>query len=142
MGEVILRALLDAAPPDRPVAVASFGTGDWHIGEGADPRTVAVLAAHGYDATAHRVRLVPQDLLMTTDLVLVADRSTLRRVGRRTLPGPAQVRLMREFDPASVTARTLKVKDPYYGTAEDYERCFVEVEASCRGLMASLPHLT
>ena len=45
MGEAILRALLAADPPDRPVTVASFGTGDWHIGECADPRTVAVLAA-------------------------------------------------------------------------------------------------
>ena len=48
MGAVILRAMLDEAGLPHVVA-ASAGTGGWHVGDGAGPRTVAVLRRHGYD---------------------------------------------------------------------------------------------
>ena len=76
--------------------------------------------------------------LAETDLVLAADAghaSVLRRWAR-TKEDAAKVRLLREFDPAAVAAGTLEVDDPWYGDEEDFVRCFTEVEAACRGVVA------
>lgn len=139
MAEVVLRGLLvDAGVGDR-FAIESFGTGDWHVGEHADPRTQAVLMAHGYDVSAHRARLVPRDLLATHDLVLFADAKRRRKITRKPSPGArAEVRLLRESDPEAVAAGTLDLEDPYYGTMQDYERCFEEVLAACGALADEL----
>jgi protein-tyrosine phosphatase len=59
MAEVVLAALLTRSGLAEHVVVDSYGTGDWHVGELADPRTVAALAEHGLDATTHRARVVP-----------------------------------------------------------------------------------
>jgi protein-tyrosine phosphatase len=48
------------------------------------------------------------------------------------------VRLLREFDPEAVAARTLDINDPWYGDEEDFVRCFTEVEAACRGVVSWL----
>ena len=45
------------------------------------------------------------------------------------------MRLLREFDPASVAAGDLDVPDPYYGGADGFERVLDLVEAACRGLL-------
>lgn len=137
IGEVVLRAkLADARLADR-VVVDSFGTGDWHVGDGADPRTVKVLRRHGYDGTAHRARTTPRDLAASRDLVLVADNSHLRTLLAETTHDADRdrIRLLREFDPAATAAGTLEVDDPWHGGDADFERCLAEVSAACDGLV-------
>jgi protein-tyrosine phosphatase len=59
--------------------------------------------------------------LAEADLVLAADAghaSVLRRWAR-TDADAKKVRLLREFDPSAVAARTLEVDDPWYGDEED-----------------------
>ena len=48
----------------------SAATGDWHVGEAADPRTIAALAARGYDATHHRARQFDPEWFADLDLVV------------------------------------------------------------------------
>ncbi len=139
MGEIVLRQLLDEAGVDG-VEVTSAGTGAWHVGDGADQRTVAVLHRHGYDGSAHIAQQVNRDFFAEHDLLLAADRGHARAL-RTLAPSPAdadKVRLLREFDPEAVAAGTLEVDDPWYGGTADFERCFREVEAACRGLVEHL----
>ncbi|HET7476753.1 MAG TPA: low molecular weight protein-tyrosine-phosphatase [Dermatophilaceae bacterium] len=140
MAAIVLRSLLDAAGLGGRVEVDSAGTGDWHVGGGADQRTVAVLRGGGYDGSAHRARQFSHTWFADRDLVLAADRSHLRAL-RRLAPTPAdaeKVRLLREFDPDAVAAGTLDVDDPYYGGEAEFDRCLREVEAACRGLVDHL----
>ena len=140
MGEVILRDLLAEAGLDGTVAVDSAGTTSYEVGRPADPRAVTELRRHGYEATAHVARQFRPDWFARTDLVLAADEGHVAALRRwATTPhDTAKVRLIREFDPAAVAAGTLEVDDPWYGDTEDFVRCFAEVEASCRGLLAHL----
>lgn len=145
MAEVILRALLERGDASGSegfggVSVTSSGTGGWHVGDGADPRTVAALARHGYDGSAHVASQFDARTFSGLDLVLAADSGhvrELRRLARRP-EDAAKVRLLREFDPAAVAAGTLEVDDPWYGGTADFERCLAEVEAACRGVITHL----
>lgn len=137
MGEIILRKLLDEAGL-RGVVVTSGGTGGWHVGDGADRRAVHILRQHGYDGSSHRARQVDATWFAENDLILAADSGHLRAL-RRLAPDPQaaqKVRLLRSFDPDAVAAGTTDVDDPWYGTAQDFQRCFDEVEAACGGVVA------
>ncbi len=73
-GIVFAQIAADAGLGDRFV-VESAGTGDWHVGEPADERTIAALAARGYDGSRHRARQFDPDRFPDLDLVVALDRS-------------------------------------------------------------------
>ncbi len=140
MGEVILTKLVAEAGLTDRVRVTSSGIGDWHVGEQADPRTIAVLERHGYDGSSHRASQFDEDTFDRADLVLASDQSHVRAL-RRLAPTEAdraKIRLVREFDSAAVTAGTLETDDPWYGGEAEFARCFREVEAACHGIRAHL----
>lgn len=140
MGEVILKDLVDAAGLADRVRVTSSGTGDWHVGEKADPRTIATLRSHGYDGDPHRASVFDPRMFPDYDLVLAADDTHVRALRHRakTDTDRDKIRLLREFDPEAVRAGTLETADPYYGSEADFEQCFTDVEAACRGIVDDL----
>jgi protein-tyrosine phosphatase len=138
MGEVILRGLFAEAGLGERVSVDSAGTTRWEVDNPMDSRAQAELRRRGYDGSAHVARHFEASWFAHTDLVLAADAghaSVLRRWAP-TRADAEKVRLLREFDPAAVAAGTLEVDDPWYGDEDDFVRCFVEVEAACRGVAA------
>lgn len=139
MAEIVLRRLFERAGIDD-VEVTSGGTGEWHLGDAADQRALDILRRHGYDGSSHRARRFDAAWFRENDLILAADSGHVRAL-RRLAPdaaSAAKVRLLRSFDPEAVAAGTTDVDDPWYGTAEDFERCFAEVEAACRGVVAAV----
>ncbi len=137
MGEAVLSRLVSEAGLSDAVLVSSSGTGDWHVGEQADPRTIEVLAQHGYDGSAHRAREFDAASFDELDLVLASDETHVRTL--QHLAGSphhrSKIRLTREFDPEAVAAGTLETRDPWYGEEEHFQRCFEEVEAACHGVL-------
>jgi protein-tyrosine phosphatase len=112
------------------VRVSSAGTGDWHVGEGADERAARVLRAHGYP-TDHCATQIDNDHL-AADLVVALDRNHARLL-RQLGVDAARVRMLRSFDPRS-GACVLDVEDPYYGDHGDFEEVFAVIEAALPGL--------
>ena len=141
MGEVILRELVKREGLSDKVIVDSAGTGGWHVGDPADPRTLTALTSGGYDGSAHRARQLSADDLTERDLIVVADRGHLDEVEEMVEAGKgsAQIRLLREFDP---DADKDEVDDPYFGDGVGFDRCRDEVEAACRGLVEHLKTVT
>lgn len=140
MGHVILGQLVAEAGLADRVRVSSSGTGDWHVGEQADPRTIAILARYGYDGSAHRAREFDPSEFEDVDLVLASDSGHVRTLTRlaRSDDHKEKIRLVREFDPEAVAAGQLETADPWYGDMEHFERCFREVESACHGVLAHL----
>lgn len=154
MGEVVLSTLVEQHDLDGLVLATSAGTGDWHIGERADNRTLEALAARGYDGGPHRARLFEPSWLPDLDLVLALDRGH-----QRTLRGwtddeadRAKVQLLRAFDPASADVaaaeragadigRSLDVPDPYYSDLDAFDLVLDQVESACTGLLEHLQGL-
>lgn len=166
MAEWVLRARIAEAGWSDVVEVDSAGTGDWHVGDGADPRTVRVLARHGYPSR-HVARQFQQSDLLRRDLVIALDHGHLRTLRRwasslsggwdtaagawpagapssdpvknaaGTGPHLAQLRLLREFDPAAGPDR-LDVPDPYYGSLAGFEECLAMVQDAMPGLLSHI----
>lgn len=138
MAEIVFRARVAEAGLDELVEVDSAGTGGWHEGDGADPRTVAVLEDNGYvgDHTARHFR---SSWFSRLDLVIALDSGHLGAL-RRLAPteqDAEKVRLLRSYDPAA-GEDDLDVPDPYYGGLDGFEECLEMVEAASTGLLAAV----
>lgn len=135
--EGVMRHLIAERGLEGEVDVDSAGTGGWHVGAPPDERSTQAAARRGIvlDGAARQVRA---EDFAAFDLLLCADRSNARDL-RRLAPSPeaaAKVRLLREFDPASVAAgHDLDVPDPYYGGAEGFDHVLDLVEAACAGVL-------
>ncbi|MGW1256131.1 low molecular weight protein-tyrosine-phosphatase [Streptomyces sp. NPDC002513] len=137
MAESVFRARVAEAGLDGLVEVDSAGTGGWHEGDGADPRTVAVLTENGYDSE-HTARQFQPSWFSRLDLVIALDVGHLKAL-RRLAPTPedeAKVRLLRTYGPAA--DGDLDVPDPYYGGMDGFEECLEMVEAASPGLLAAV----
>ncbi|UXY20828.1 low molecular weight phosphotyrosine protein phosphatase [Streptomyces cynarae] len=137
MAESLFRARIEEAGLDDRVEVDSAGTGGWHEGDGADPRTVAVLEENGYGSD-HVARQFQSSWFSRLDLVIALDSGHLKAL-RRLAPTPedaAKVRLLRSYDPAA--DGDLDVPDPYYGGMDGFEECLEMVEAASLGLLAAV----
>ncbi|MEU6219666.1 low molecular weight protein-tyrosine-phosphatase [Streptomyces sp. NPDC047022] len=137
MAESVFRARVEEAGLDGLVEVDSAGTGDWHEGDGADPRSLDVLEEHGYDSD-HTARQFQASWFSRLDLVIALDSGHLKAL-RRLAPTPedeAKVRLLRSYDPAADD--DLDVPDPYYGGRDGFETVLEMVEAASTGLLTAV----
>ncbi len=139
MAESVFRARVAEAGLAGLVEVDSAGTDGWHEVDGADPRTVSVLEAGGYDSD-HAARQFRAAWFAHLDLVIALNAGHLRAL-RRLAPTPEdaeKVRLLRSFDPSSDSTTDLDVPDPYYGGMDGFEECLEMVEAASAGLLAAV----
>jgi protein-tyrosine phosphatase len=130
---VMAKLLADAGLADR-VTIDSAGTGAWHAGELADPRTRSAAGKRGLELT-HRARQFTRHDLDRFDLVIAMDRDNLRHL--TTLTGKREqpvVRLLRSFDPTAPAGA--EVPDPYAGGEDGFEKVLDQCERACEGLLA------
>ena len=134
MAESVFRARVADAGLDGLVEVDSAGTGDWHEGENADPRTLSVLEERGY-ALDHAARVFEPSWFARLDLVIALDTGHLKALRHLASAGEdtAKVRLLRSYDPGA--GDDLDVPDPYYGGRDGFEECLEMVERACTGLL-------
>lgn len=141
MAEAVFRARVADAGLDGLVESASAGTGSWHLGDPADPRTSAALGSAGYEL-AHTARQFSAADFARHDLVIALDEGHQREL-RGMAPSEqdaAKVRLLRSYDPdASAEDRYgLEVPDPYYGGTEGFDECLELVESAMPGLVVEI----
>ncbi|NQW73880.1 MAG: low molecular weight phosphotyrosine protein phosphatase [Actinobacteria bacterium] len=146
IGEAVLRERLTRSGLAGVVEVDSAGTGDWHVGQGANPRSVQVLDDHGY-AHHHTARQIDERWFADIDLVIAMDTANYADL-KALIPSTAhhvELRMLRSFDPAlagiSEPDARLDVPDPYHGTDEDFITVLHMVESAVDGLMGELPEL-
>lgn len=133
--EAVFRALVRDAGLANRVVVDSAGTDSWHVGAGADVRSLAALVERGYRLD-HRARQFGRDWFDRYDLVVALDgshASDLHRWAGKSAGPP--VRLLRSYDPDSVASGDLDVPDPYYGGPNGFTHVLDVIEAGCRGLL-------
>lgn len=136
--EWVARAEFAKHALDLPIA--SRGLGDWHVGQGADPRAVRVAQAAGYDLSAHRASQFHDEDFANFGTVLAVDRATLAELRHRA---PEGVPVPRRFlvaaglaGPASGGAGD--VRDPYTGTDDDFREVLALIVRGVEALAGRL----
>jgi len=78
MAEGIMRHLVNEQQLNWEIA--SAGTGNWHVGQAPDRRSILMAKTFGYDISAQRGRHFTADLFDQFDHILVMDKYNLRDV--------------------------------------------------------------
>lgn len=109
--------------------IASAGTGNWHVNQPADKRSIAVARNFGYDISKQRAKHFNTDMFEDFDHILVMDQNNLRDV-LKLASDEVQRKKVRLFltDESEVT-------DPYFDD-KLFEPVFLEIEERCKQLIA------
>lgn len=134
MAEVVFRSLVKGAGVEHSVSVVSAGTGDWHVGEPSDDRTLQALQSRGYNGSGHRARQFDPAWFKELDLIVVFDRSHDRalRAWATDDADRAKVQLLLAFDGSQPPGA--EVPDPYYSDAAAFDRVLAMIEQACIAL--------
>lgn len=126
LAEGIMRQLVEERGLDWEIS--SAGTGDWHVNQPADSRSIAVAKRFGYDISAQRARHFNKAMFDEADHILVMDRNNLRDVLNLAM-NTGQRSKVRLF-----LADDREVTDPYYDD-QLFEPVFLGIEERCRQLI-------
>jgi low molecular weight protein-tyrosine phosphatase len=133
--EAVMRGLVADAGLEDEIEVQSAGTGDWHIGDPPDPRSIAAAAERGVELTGS-ARQVDRADFEGFDLLIAMDRSNRDNLIAMALDdeSEAKVKLLREYG----DGEELDVPDPYYGGEKGFAEVVEIVDRSCRALLDEL----
>ncbi|MEO7936352.1 MAG: low molecular weight protein-tyrosine-phosphatase [Dokdonella sp.] len=129
-------ARVEFAKAGLDIEVASAGTESYHIGDRADPRSIAMAEANGYPMSSHRARQVGPADFSRFDHLLVMDQTNLRAL-LAMAPDNARDRVAM-FLPFVGISKPVELPDPYYGTSRDFE---VALELARDGIMALIDRI-
>lgn len=110
--------------------IDSAGTGDWHVGQCPDRRSIAVAKKYGVDISTQKAQHFTEKLFDKYNHILVMDRQNYKDVIRlaKNEGQKAKVSLFLEDD---------IVPDPYYDDAL-FEPVYMMVEKRCQDLISKL----
>ncbi len=144
IAEAVVRDRVAAAGFGDLVLVDSAGTGDWHIGHDADPRSISTLISHDYELD-HSARQINADWFADLDLILAMDSTNYANLQIMAAQAgvEADIRMMRSFDPALAHLDEphpeLDVPDPYYGVDDGFVDVLKMIERAADALVVELP---
>ena len=125
LAEGIMQHLTDKAGLNWQVD--SAGTGDWHVGQGPDRRSVRAAADQGIDISKQVCRLFRTRDFDEFDLILVMDKSNLSNV-------LAMARNDEDRKKVKMLLGEKIVPDPYYDDTQ-FAPVFKLIEAGCKEII-------
>ncbi|MFY0644855.1 MAG: low molecular weight phosphotyrosine protein phosphatase [Bacteroidia bacterium] len=134
MAEAILKKKVEDSSIVDNWRIESCGTANYHVGEGADPRTINALQNNGLTLN-HRAQQLRNNHFIEFDYLIVMDDSNLADVESLTHNGSCQIHKLRMFDPLNQNA---DVPDPWFGGIEGFDECFNILNRSCDELLNHL----
>lgn len=135
LAEVVVKSVADSRALET-YHFESAGTGDWHVGGPADPRSAGKAEDHGLSLRSHRAQQITSRNIAGWDWFVAMDsenRSNLLRMGV-----PAErLLMMRQFE-VDEASRAPDVPDPYYGGAGGFEDAYQMLMANAEKLLDHL----
>lgn len=125
LAEGIMQNLADKEGLDWEVD--SAGTGDWHVGQGPDRRSVRVAGQYGIDISKQICRLIRPTDFDEFDHILVMDKSNLSNV-------LAMARNADDRQKVSLLLVDQIVPDPYHDDHQ-FEPVFKMIEDGCKAFI-------
>jgi protein-tyrosine phosphatase len=119
----LAHGVLESKLPSNTFIIDSAGTGNYHIGQQPDHRSIAVAKKYDIDISKQRCRQFSISDFDNFDIIYVMDNSNFQNVVKlaRTPEDIAKVKLFLEENENS---KITEVPDPYYGDMNDFEDVF------------------
>ena len=111
--------------------VASAGTGDWHVGQAPDRRSIEIAKAYGYDIAAQRARHFTAASFAQFDYIFVMDKNNLKDV-LSLAKNEEEHKKVKLF-----LSQEAEVTDPYYDQRL-FDPVCKQVEERCKALLNEL----
>ncbi len=128
LAEGIMRHLADEQ--NLNWEIASAGTGNWHIGQAPDHRSVSAAKALGYDISKQRAQQFNPSMFDYYDLILVMDKNNLADVKSLAKTDEQRKKVKLFLDNGEVT-------DPYWDNSLFNPVC-KQVEERCMEIIKQL----
>jgi protein-tyrosine phosphatase len=139
--EAVMKHLVRQAGLERAIHIESAGTGDWHVGETRDQRSLATGAARGIPLSGRAQQFTAADFARF-DYVVAMDSSNRDNLLKMApdAAARAKVSMLRahEQDEAAAGGDAADVPDPYYGGSHGFEDVFDICQTACAGFLARL----
>jgi len=110
--------------------VDSSGTGDYHVGEFADQRSVIVAKKNSIDISKHSARQFKQSDFTKYDLIYAMDTSNFNNIlklARNDEESKKVILLMNEVLPGE----DMSVPDPYFGGRHGFDNVYRMIDQAC-----------
>jgi len=134
LAEVVVKSIAEEQGLSPMFHFESAGTGDWHVGKGADPRSASKALEKDLSLAHHQAQQITPRNIHEWDVFVAMDsdnRRNLIAMGAK----PEQVVMMRAFEG---TEQTPDVPDPYYGGAAGFEDAYQMLILNGQGLLQYL----
>ena len=134
MAESIFRQKVREAGLSQHFVIESAGTGDWHVGQNPDPRTIRVLQENGIEHFSPARQVNTKDF-QTFDYVIAMDKANLVDLYRWPGSRSEKVSLMLNWGP---TANDDIVPDPYYGEYQNFQEVYQLLDEASEQILTKL----
>jgi len=126
----LAEGILKSKLPKDQFVVDSAGTGDWHVGQLPDKRSIAIAKKHGIDITDQRAQHFKAKHFDQFDFIYAMDLSNYKNILQLAPNEEAKVKvklILNELFPNE----NIEVPDPYYGGEEGFENVYQMLDKAC-----------
>ncbi|XP_077409585.1 low molecular weight phosphotyrosine protein phosphatase isoform X1 [Vanacampus margaritifer] len=135
IAEAVFRKMATEAGVVDKWRIDSAATSTYEIGNAPDHRGLACMTRHQVPMT-HVARQVTKDDFMSFEFILCMDENNLSDLNRKAESVKnrrAKIELLGAYDPQ----KQLIIKDPYYGSDEDFEKVYEQCQRCCKAFLES-----
>ncbi|XP_068198348.1 low molecular weight phosphotyrosine protein phosphatase isoform X1 [Antennarius striatus] len=133
IAEAVFRKMATDAGIVDKWRIDSAATSTYEIGNSPDDRGQACMKNHGVPMR-HVARQVTKEDFLSFDYILCMDENNLSDLNRKAKAvknSTAKIELLGSYDPQNQRI----IKDPYYGSAEDFEKVYEQCVRCCQAFL-------
>ncbi len=133
----LAEGILASKLPKDKFIVDSAGTGDWHVENPPDPRSIKVANENGIDISKQRGKLFKKSHFEEFDYIFVMDNSNYNNVIELApdFESTKKVKLiLNEIFPNE----NVEVPDPYFGLENGFEKVYAMLDEACEAIREKL----
>ncbi len=126
----LAEGILKSKLPSKDFIVDSAGTGNWHVGQQPDERSIAIAKKNGIDITYQRGRHFQSTDFDDYDYIYVMDQSNFEDVVKLA-DNEEQYKKVKLILEEIFPGENVDVPDPYYGSQFGFENVYKMLDETC-----------
>jgi len=126
----LAEGILQSKLPADKFIVDSAGTGDWHVGQGPDKRSVATAKGRGIDISCQKARQLKPSDFTEFDHIYVMDASNYKDVTKLTPDAASKAKVKLMMDEV-FPGKNIDVPDPYWSEQDGFENVYDMLDQAC-----------